>query len=60
MKTTEQAQKELRELTDSAKPLIKLLAENYHPHHTVIVTSTGVELLEGKMSNPNITEFLKD
>jgi hypothetical protein len=39
---------------EAAKPLIKWLAENVHPHHTVIVTSTNAEL-----SFPT-DEFLKD
>lgn len=35
----------------AAEPMIKWLAENVHPHHTVIVTSTGAELLQGEMSH---------
>lgn len=41
-----------------AKPLIKWLAENVHPHHTVIVTSTHAELLEGEIV-VETEEFLK-
>lgn len=44
---------------EAAKPLIKWLAENVHPHHTAIVTSNSAELLEGSMSFPT-DEFLKD
>lgn len=44
---------------EAAKPLIKWLAENVHPHHTAIVTSTGAELMMGEMSFPT-EEFLKD
>lgn len=44
---------------EAAKPLIKWLAENVHPHHTVIVTSTGAELMMGEMSFPT-EEFLQD
>lgn len=44
---------------EAAKPLIKWLAENVHPHHTVIVTSTSAELLEGSMSFQT-EEYLKD
>lgn len=51
-----QKQKSFKEV---AKPLIKGLAENVHPHHTVIVTSTGAELMMGEMSFPT-EEFLKD
>lgn len=43
----------------AAKPLIKWLAENVHPHHTVIVTSTHAELLEGEIV-VETEEFLKD
>lgn len=49
----------LQSFERSAKPLIKWLAENVHPHHTVIVTSTGAELMMGEMSFPT-EEFLKD
>ena len=36
---------------EAAEPLIKWLAENVHPHHTVIVTSTGAELLQSEKSH---------
>ena len=32
--------------TDAAKPLIKFLAENFHPHVKVIVDCDSAELLE--------------
>ncbi|MFT2797525.1 hypothetical protein [Serratia sp. N21D137] len=51
--------KRRNDFEEAAKPLIKWLAENVHPHHTVIVTSTNAELLEGSMSFPT-DEFLKD
>lgn len=44
----------------AAAPLIKYLCENHHPHVTIIVTPTGAELLEGKISTGEITEHLKD
>lgn len=44
---------------EAAKPLIKWLAESVHPHHTVIVTSTHAELLQGEHV-VNTEEFLKD
>ncbi|MGQ3662100.1 hypothetical protein [Citrobacter braakii] len=44
---------------EASKPLIKWLAENVNPHSTVIVTSTGAELLGGVMSH-NAEEFLTD
>lgn len=46
-------------LLEAAKPLIKYLAENYHPHIKAIVTSTEVEILEGLAIN-GTEEFLVD
>ncbi|EOI7482071.1 hypothetical protein ACVT81_000002 [Yersinia enterocolitica] len=51
--------KKLASFEEASKPLIKWLAENVHPHHTVIVTSTGAELMMGEMSFPT-EEFLQD
>ena len=59
MKTREECQKEQAKIKEAALPLIKLLAENYHPHHAIIVTSTGYEFFEGKMSDWNIMDFIK-
>lgn len=39
--------------------LIKWLAENVHPHHQAIVTSTHAELLESQYV-VKTEEFLKD
>ncbi len=47
-------------LREAAEPLLKLLNESYHPHVTVIITATSIELVEGVVSIPNITEYLKD
>lgn len=55
-----QQNKEFDRLKKAAIPLIKYLNENHHPHVTVIVTPTSVELLEGQMTLPNIYEFIKD
>lgn len=44
---------------EAAKPLIKWLAENEHPHQTAIVSSTHAELLESKLAFPT-EEFIKD
>ena len=55
-----EAGKKLDTLREAARPLIKYLAENHHPHTTAIVTSTSVEVLEGTMSIPKIHEFLVD
>lgn len=43
----------------AAEPLIKWLAENVHPHHTVIVTATGAELLQGEKHHQT-DKFLVD
>ncbi|MFV9180698.1 hypothetical protein [Serratia marcescens] len=50
--------KEDNSFDDVARPLIKWLAENVHPHHSVIVTSTHAELLEGQ-SVVSTEEYLK-
>jgi len=47
-------------LLEAAKPLMKLLCEDYHPHHTVILTGTSVEISEGVIGIPNHNEFLVD
>lgn len=49
----------LKSFEDAAKPLIKWLAENEHPHHAAIVTSDHAELLEVKIGLPS-SEFIKD
>lgn len=52
--------RKFEELKEAAKPLIKYLCENYHPHVTAIVTPTSVEVMEGIQVIPNITEFIVD
>jgi len=44
----------------AALPLIKWLNENVHPHHSVIVTPTNAELLEGACSTGQILDYVKD
>ena len=39
--------KQIDEMLEAAKPLMKWLAENYHPHAMAIVHAANVELLEG-------------
>ena len=53
-------QEKMQKLKEAALPLIKLLSEEDHPHHTVIVTSTSVELLGGVISIPKIYDFVVD
>lgn len=50
----------LSEFESASEPLIKYLCENHHPHVTVIVTSTSIELLESTMCNPKIHKYLVD
>ena len=47
-------------LKEAAKPLLKLLSEDYHPHHTAIVTGTSIELFEGVCSIQKIYDYLVD
>lgn len=47
------------EFLEAAKPLMKLLAENYHPHVTAIITANTAELLEGIVGT-GTDEFLVD
>lgn len=49
----------MKSFEEAANPLIKWLAENEHPHHTAIVSSTHAELLESKLAFPT-EEFIKD
>lgn len=50
---------EMREFLEAARPLIKYLAENHHPHMTVIVTANTAELVEGQMKT-GTDEYLRD
>jgi 7-cyano-7-deazaguanine synthase in queuosine biosynthesis len=43
-----------------AREMMRLLAEQYHPHVTSIITSTQAELVEGLKATGQITEYLKD
>ncbi len=49
----------IKEFEEAAKPLVKFLCENCHPHTTVIVEPTGAELVEG-VASVRIEEFIKD
>lgn len=50
----------MAKLKEAAKPLLKLLSEEYHPHHTAIVTGISIELLEGVCSIPKIYDYVVD
>jgi hypothetical protein len=48
-----------QQMLDAAKPLIKWLNENCHPHCTAHVDQNTVELTEGIATN-RTDEFLRD
>ena len=51
------------EFEEVARVMIKHLAtqvEKYHPHHTVITTSTSCELVEGCKSVGQIMDYIVD
>ena len=55
-KTNEQLQAEFEAVV---KPVIKYMAENHHPHTTVIIDSISAELLEGQRVI-HTEEYLRD
>lgn len=57
MTTTKEKLDEFKEL---ARPLIKYLCENFHPHVTIVITPTGAELLEAQMNTGEILDYVKD
>jgi hypothetical protein len=56
MKITEEQQ---REILEAAKPLIRWLNDNCHPHCMAIVDLTSIELVEAVARNQT-DEFLHD
>ena len=53
---TEEQKKDFEKVS---KPLIKFLAENFHPHVTAIVINNRAEILEGFASIEK-NEYIKD
>ena len=47
------------EILEAAKPLIKWLNENCHPHCTAHVDQTTIEIMEG-IANIQTDEYLRD
>lgn len=43
-----------------ARPMLKYLCENYHPHVTVVITPTSAELLEGLKTIGNVDDYIRD
>jgi len=48
------------EFENLARPVIKFLNDNCHPHVSVIITPTNAELLEGICSTGEILDYVKD
>ncbi len=57
---TEKQKQRSDEFEAAARPLIKYLAENHHPHVTAIITSTSGELIEGLTSTGQIMDYIED
>jgi hypothetical protein len=47
------------EMLDAAKPLMRWLAENFHPHTMAIMHAVHIELLEGIATNSTL-EYVDD
>lgn len=58
--TPEQTTERRQRLLAAARPLIRLLATEYQPHHTVIVTNNSVELVEGVVKLVQINDYIQD
>ena len=55
-----QMERRIRSFTKAARPLIRWLADNVHPHHAAHVTSTGAELFEGSLNTGRVLDYLTD
>ena len=53
-------ERRIRSFTKAARPLIRWLADNVHPHHAAHVTSTGAELFEGSLNTGRVLDYLTD
>ena len=47
------------EMLETAKPLMKWLADNFHPHCSARVDDSSCELVEG-IATVRTTEFIRD
>ena len=43
-----------------ARPMVKYLCEEYHPHVTVIITPNSAELLEGLKTIGRVEDYIRD
>lgn len=48
-----------QDFEELARPLVKWLNENYHPHVVVHIEPTGAQLYEGIIGVP-VMDFIKD
>lgn len=52
------AEKVRTQFEELAHPLVQFINDNYHPHTTIIITSTTAEVLEG-VEATTITDYVK-
>ena len=50
---------QMKEFEALARPVIKYLNDNHHPHTTVIITPDSAEIMEGLAAFP-IKDYIKD
>ena len=51
--------KQLKELEEASKPLVKFLCDNFNPHVGVLVEPTGATIMEAS-ATVKIEQFIKD
>jgi hypothetical protein len=54
------ANEKIKEFEELVRPILKYLCDNYDPHVLVIITPTSAELLKGKMSIGEVSDYIKD
>lgn len=52
--------KEVQEFEGLARPLMKWLNENHHPHSQIVITPIKAKLLYNQMSTGNIWDYVPD
>lgn len=53
-------EEKVAELVALTKPVMEWIADNYPPHARVIITPTNVEVVEGMLISPEVTDHLHD
>lgn len=59
MEAETEKQEEKLSFEEIVKPVMKWLAENHHPHISIVIDATHAEMLEG-VEGFTTDEFLKD